>query len=81
MLLNLLEWHVNNPVISVMYSVMGVIKPFSFEVRPNFWKVADECSFSIQRSCCTWTIWVFRLNREKVKWTILKISKFQDLFS
>lgn len=35
----------NNPVISVMYSVMGVIKSFSFEVRPNFSKVADECSF------------------------------------
>lgn len=30
------KWHVNNPVISVMYSVMGVIKSFSFEVRPNF---------------------------------------------
>lgn len=28
--------HVNNPVISVMYSVMGVIKSFSFEVRSNF---------------------------------------------
>lgn len=28
--------HVNNPVISVMYSVVGIIKSFSFEVRPNF---------------------------------------------
>lgn len=28
--------HVNSPVISVMYSVKGVIKPFSFEVRSNF---------------------------------------------
>lgn len=30
------KWHVNNPVISVMYSVKGVIKSFSFEVRSNF---------------------------------------------
>lgn len=30
------KWHVNNPVISVMYAVMGVIKSFSFEVRSNF---------------------------------------------
>lgn len=41
--------HVNNPVISVMYSALGVIKSLSFEVRSNFWKVADECSFRIQR--------------------------------
>lgn len=40
-----LKWHVNNPVISVMCSVRGVIKSFSFEGRSNFEKVADECSF------------------------------------
>lgn len=39
----------NNPVISVMYSALGVIKSLSFEVRSNFWKMADECSFRIQR--------------------------------
>ena len=31
-----LKWHVNNPVISVIYAVMGVIKSLSLEVRSNF---------------------------------------------
>ena len=30
------KWRVNNPVISVRYALMGVIKSFSFEVRSNF---------------------------------------------
>lgn len=73
------------PVISVMYSVMGVIKSFSFEVRSNFSTVADECSFryleeadgpGLLRS----SGWTGEKSLRKLKRTILKIPRFQDIF-
>lgn len=78
--------HVNNPVISVMYSVMGVIKSFSFEVRPSFWKVADEGSRIYAEEAAVPGLFgssggAGRKYLRKLKWTILKIPEFQGTFS